>query len=86
MRKTAQNLGVRAARVLIRSAEIGNRRRGAFLDQSAGARRMTEQASTASPALIEDFLIELHERISGVNGGKVADYIPQLGKADPATY
>ena len=40
----------------------------------------------ASPAPIEDFLIDLHERVSGVVGGKVADYIPQLGKADPATF
>ena len=40
----------------------------------------------ASPAPIDDFLIDLHERVSGVVGGKVADYIPQLGKADPATF
>jgi glutaminase len=43
-------------------------------------------AGTASPAPIDDFLIDLHERVSGMVGGKVADYIPQLGKADPATF
>ena len=47
---------------------------------------MMEEASTASPTPIDDFLIDLHERVSGVVGGKVADYIPQLGKADPAIF
>ena len=56
------------------------------MDQTSGATRMTGEASTASPAPIEDFLIELHQRVSGMSGGKVADYIPELGKADPATF
>src|SRR6187551_3061541 len=47
---------------------------------------MLKEAGMASPAPIDDFLIDLHERVSGVVGGKVADYIPQLGKADPATF
>jgi glutaminase len=40
---------------------------------------VTGEASSASPsAPIEDFLIELHKCVSGVNAGKVADYIPEL--------
>jgi glutaminase len=35
---------------------------------------------------VSDFLTELHARVSDVSGGKVADYIPELGKADPATF
>ena len=34
-------------------------------------------------APVEDYLAELHQRISSVTGGKPADYIPELGKADP---
>ena len=56
------------------------------MDQTSGATRMLKEAGMASPAPIEDFLIDLHERVSGVVGGKVADYIPQLGKVDPATF
>ena len=52
-----------------------------------GATRVTGEASSASPsAPIEDFLIELHKCVSGVNAGKVADYIPELGKVDPAIF
>src|SRR5215475_11774115 len=43
---------------------------------------MRECRGTASTCPIEDFLIDLHQRILGVGGGKVADYIPELGKAD----
>ena len=32
---------------------------------------------------LQDYLAELHQRISSVTGGKPADYIPELGKADP---
>jgi glutaminase len=35
---------------------------------------------------IEDFLIELHQRVSSMRGGNVADYIPELGKANPDTF
>lgn len=59
---------------------------GIFLDQTSGAARVREEAGSASPAPIEDFLVELLERISEVNGGKVADYIPELGRADPNTF
>jgi glutaminase len=43
--------------------------------------RDTEAATALAP--VEDYLAELHRRISGVTGGKPADYIPELGKADP---
>jgi glutaminase len=35
---------------------------------------------------IEEFLCELHARIAKERGGRVADYIPELGKADPNTF
>ena len=53
------------------------------MDQTSSATRMLKDAGTASPAPIDDFLIDLHERVSGIVGGKVADYIPELAKADP---
>jgi glutaminase len=57
------------------------------LDQTTGTRRITGQASSASPGVpISDFLVELHQRVSGICGGKVADYIPELGKANPDTF
>jgi glutaminase len=37
-------------------------------------------------APVQDYLVELHERVSGLTGGKPADYIPELGKADPAAF
>ena len=37
-------------------------------------------------APVLDYLTDLHERVSGLTGGKPADYIPELGKADPAAF
>jgi len=37
-------------------------------------------------APVQDYLVELHERVSGLTGGKPADYIPELGKANPAAF
>ena len=37
-------------------------------------------------ASVQDYLVELHERVSGLTGGKPADYIPELGKANPAAF
>jgi glutaminase len=34
-------------------------------------------------APVQEYLAELHVRVSAVTGGKPADYIPELGKADP---
>ena len=44
----------------------------------------TRVGSALAP--VQDYLVELHERVSGLTGGKPADYIPELGKADPAAF
>ena len=48
------------------------------------ARRMSnsQRASTSSP--IQAYLEGLHGRFAGVDTGRVASYIPELAKADPA--
>ena len=56
------------------------------MDHTTGATRMIGEASNGSLAPIEGFLTELHQRVSGMHGGRVADYIPELGRADPATF
>jgi glutaminase len=43
-------------------------------------------AAGAAHAPIEDFLAELHARVSQLSGGRVADYIPELSKADPQAF
>jgi len=42
----------------------------------------------AAPALapVEDYLAELHVRVADLTAGKPADYIPELGKADPTLF
>ena len=55
------------------------------MDQAIGAMRRPADSSAPS-APVDDFLAELHARVSEMGGGKVADYIPELGKADPATF
>jgi glutaminase len=40
-------------------------------------------AKRTSLVPVEDYLTELHARVSQVTGGKPADYIPELGKIDP---
>ena len=47
---------------------------------------MRDERGTASASPIEEFLIDLHQRVSDVGGGKIADYIPELGKADADTF
>jgi len=47
---------------------------------------MLDAKPVAALAPVEDYLAELHERISGLTSGKPADYIPELGKADPALF
>jgi glutaminase len=59
---------------------------GGGLDQATGALREPGESGVAPPAPVADFLAELHGRVSGMSGGKVADYIPELGKADPAAF
>jgi glutaminase len=46
------------------------------------AARTPEGATAVLLTPIEEFLSELHTRISKESGGRVADYIPELGKAD----
>jgi glutaminase len=43
--------------------------------------RDTKPAGALAP--VANYLAELHQRISSVTAGKPADYIPELGKADP---
>ena len=56
------------------------------MDQASGATSMRDERGTASTSPIEEFLIDLHQRVSDVGGGKIADYIPELGKADADTF
>lgn len=56
------------------------------MDQTSATAHIIRETGKDTPAPIEDFLIGLHERLSEVTGGKVADYIPELGKADPTTF
>jgi len=56
------------------------------LDQRNGATRRIGDASSGLSAPIDDFLINLHTQVSRIRGGKVADYIPELGKADPEMF
>ena len=40
----------------------------------------------AARAPVEDYLTELHDRVSALTGGKPADYIPELGKVEPSLF
>ena len=40
----------------------------------------------ASFAPVEDYLTDLHARVSRMSGGSPADYIPELGKVDPSLF
>ena len=46
-------------------------------------RPLRDAKPTGALAPVANYLAELHERISSLTGGKPADYIPELGKADP---
>lgn len=50
-------------------------------DLSAGSEPSIPPQSFRSP--IEGYLVDLHARLAGLTDGKVADYIPELGRADP---
>ena len=56
------------------------------MDQVSGAMRVPGDKDDVPLAPVEDFLAELHARVAEMDGGKVADYIPELGKADPTTF
>jgi glutaminase len=59
---------------------------GVRLNDVYDAARTPEGATAVLLTPIEEFLSELHTRISKESGGRVADYIPELGKADPSTF
>jgi glutaminase len=44
------------------------------------------KAKAAILAPVDDYLAELYARVSQLTGGKPADYIPELGKADPSLF
>lgn len=56
------------------------------MKKAVGAQRVVGAQDTAVLAPVEDYLAELHSRVSALTGGKPADYIPELGKADPAHF
>jgi glutaminase len=64
----------------------GTSRGDVHLDEvvSAGSLRKTATGSALAP--VADYLAELHTRIAEVTGGNPADYIPELGKADPSLF
>ncbi len=51
------------------------------MNRNNRARDVVNAHFDAAP--VKDYLIDLHRRVSEMQGGKVADYIPELGKADP---
>src|SRR5262245_35719048 len=46
--------------------------------------RLEPRASAAPP--VANYLADLHTRIAALTGGRPADYIPELGKADPSRF
>jgi len=59
-----------------------NARLGEALNRMDPIRSLAGAGQTAL-APIEDYLAELHARVSQFDGGAPADYIPELGKVDP---
>jgi glutaminase len=53
------------------------------LNDARRATRIGEARTAGALAPVEDYLAELHARIAKIADGKPADYIPELGKADP---
>ena len=49
-------------------------------------RPLRHAEARAALAPVQDYLEELHERVAELTGGKPADYIPELGKVDPALF
>ena len=45
--------------------------------------RHPPSAGSQALAPIQDYLVEIHERVSKIAGGAPTDYIPELGKVDP---
>jgi glutaminase len=53
------------------------------LNKIDAVRPVRDAEAQAALAPVQEYLAELRERIAEVTGGKPADYIPELGKADP---
>ena len=49
-------------------------------------RPVRDEAATGALAPVADYLAELHARAAALTDGKPADYIPELGKADPSLF
>ncbi|HSD93755.1 MAG TPA: glutaminase, partial [Methyloceanibacter sp.] len=49
-----------------------------------GARSLLMPEAPLAP--VQDYLAELHARVSEIIGGTPADYIPELGKIDPSLF
>jgi glutaminase len=56
------------------------------LNKLDAARSVRLAIATGVLPPVENYLAELHDRILSVTGGKPADYIPELGKADPKLF
>jgi glutaminase len=56
------------------------------LNKIDAVRPVLDAEIQAASAPVQDYLAELHARVSELTGGKPADYIPELGKADPALF
>ena len=56
------------------------------MNEIGGARSLRRAEARTALAPVDDYLAELHARVSELTGGKPADYIPELGKADPSLF
>jgi glutaminase len=59
---------------------------GGLLNKTGNARPLLEEKAAAILPPITDYLAELQERASALTGGRPADYIPELGRADPSLF
>jgi glutaminase len=59
---------------------------GARMNKAFGVQPVVSAEAVAALAPVEDYLAELHERVSALTSGKPADYIPELCKADPSHF
>ncbi len=56
------------------------------MNKASSVLRARGAEASEAHATVEDYLSELHERVAKIGGGKPADYIPELGKADPSLF
>ena len=52
----------------------------------SGAQSLESERAATVPSPVQVYLDRLHARYAGLGEGKVATYIPELGKADPAWF